>query len=88
MAAKHTIHLKVRRIDNGYIVTGSVEKGGGSEDFPEEFYASLADLDMAISERLAGAEKMAAEIKEPEPATIGASWLYWGGNRSDDDDDD
>lgn len=86
---KHTIHLKVRRIDNGYIVTGRVENRIGSAKFPESFVPSLAALDMAVSERFAGAEVLVDEIKRPEPAeSYSSMWSLYMPRQSDDDEDE
>lgn len=70
VADKFEIELTVRRIDNGYVVTGNVEKFGVAEYFPEEYFKDLSELDMAISTRLADAEAMASKIERPEMSTF------------------
>lgn len=80
MSALFTPHPNVRKIGNGFVVTGHVERDGGYSEFPEEYFPDLQALDMAISERLSDTESRAASIEAPEPGatSFGPFWRLGG----------
>lgn len=84
---KYAMQLTIRKIGNGYLLTGVVQaENGGQKKLEELFYRTPNELDAGISTILCTADSVAADIKA-QPASI-FSQIQWFSPYKDDDDDD